>query len=201
MRCIYSTLLFYPWGFSIINFDQNKGNISIYNRLIAACITLFLNYSIKNEWLYKIEFRFWAKMMLPTYISPVFLTPSSIATSDPKVFWKLYFSYGGLFFARSLQGLGSALADTSALALVADRFTDDNERQKALGISLAFISFGSLVAPPLGGFLFQYINHAAPFIFLAFCCLLDAILVGWVSNSDHLRKSLHKSVNKFCAHL
>ena len=88
------------------------------------------------------------------------------------------FSYGGLFFARSLQGLGSALADTSALALVADRFTDDNERQKALGISLAFISFGSLVAPPLGGFLFQYINHAAPFIFLAFCCLLDAILVG-----------------------
>ena len=92
--------------------------------------------------------------------------------------WQFYFSYGGLFFARSLQGLGSALADTSALALVADRFTDDNERQKALGISLAFISFGSLVAPPLGGFLFQYINHAAPFIFLAFCCLLDAILVG-----------------------
>ena len=114
---------------------------------------------------------------------------------------KIILSYGGLFFARSLQGLGSALADTSALALVADRFTDDNERQKALGISLAFISFGSLVAPPLGGFLFQYINHAAPFIFLAFCCLLDAILVGLVSNSDHLGKSLHKSVKKFCTHL
>ena len=130
------------------HFDQNKGNISIYNRLIAACITLFLNYSIKYEWLHSINW------------------------------FNFFLSYGGLFFARSLQGLGSALADTSALALVADRFTDDNERQKALGISLAFISFGSLVAPPLGGFLFQYINHAAPFVFLAFCCLLDAILVG-----------------------
>ena len=130
------------------HFDQNKGNISIYNRLIAACITLFLNYSIKYEWFHSMNW------------------------------FKFFLSYGGLFFARSLQGLGSALADTSALALVADRFTDDNERQKALGISLAFISFGSLVAPPLGGFLFQYINHAAPFVFLAFCCLLDAILVG-----------------------
>lgn len=52
MRCIYSTLLFYPRELSII-FDQNKGNISIYNRMIAACITLFLNYSIKYELLQK----------------------------------------------------------------------------------------------------------------------------------------------------
>ena len=50
MRCIYSNLLFYPRELFII-FDQNKGNISIYNRMIAACITLFLNYSIKYEWL------------------------------------------------------------------------------------------------------------------------------------------------------
>ncbi|MCP9265381.1 Vesicular acetylcholine transporter [Dirofilaria immitis] len=60
-------------------------------------------------------------------------------------------SYGVLFFARSLQGFGSAFADTSGLAMIADRFTEENERSAALGIALAFISFGCLVAPPYAG--------------------------------------------------
>jgi MFS transporter, DHA1 family, solute carrier family 18 (vesicular acetylcholine transporter), member 3 len=64
-------------------------------------------------------------------------------------------SYSLLFFARSLQGVGSAFADTAGLAMIADRFTEENERSKALGIALAFISFGCLVAPPFGGALYQ----------------------------------------------
>ncbi|TMW44876.1 hypothetical protein DOY81_010044 [Sarcophaga bullata] len=60
-------------------------------------------------------------------------------------------SYSVLFFARSLQGAGSAFADTSGLAMIADRFTEENERSQALGIALAFISFGCLVAPPFDG--------------------------------------------------
>jgi DHA1 family vesicular acetylcholine transporter-like MFS transporter 3 len=66
------------------------------------------------------------------------------------------------------KGFGSAFADTSGLAMIADRFTEvgdplrstfflknklflqDNERSAALGIAQAFISFGSLVAPPFG---------------------------------------------------
>jgi len=93
---------------------------------------------------------------------------------------KVFFRFGN-FFHWSFdhpQCLGSALADTSALALVADRFVDEKERQKALGISLAFISFGSLIAPPFGGALFEYVGHAAPFLILALLCLVDAILVG-----------------------
>ena len=39
-------------------------------------------------------------------------------------------SYRMLFFARSLQGVGSAFADTSGLAMIADRFTEDNERSQ-----------------------------------------------------------------------
>ncbi|CBY37008.1 unnamed protein product, partial [Oikopleura dioica] len=93
----------------------------------------------------------------------------------------IFTSYGGLFFARSVQGLGSALADTAALGLVADRFTVDEERQRALGIALAFISFGSLVAPPFGGFFFQYFGHSVPFILLALMCLCDAFLIGMVA--------------------
>ena len=86
-------------------------------------------------------------------------------------------TFGLLFVARGLQGLGSALADTSALGLVADRFQDQAERSKAMGIALAFISFGSLVAPPFGGVLCQFAGKEWPFLIMAFICLIDAFLL------------------------
>ncbi|KRZ19476.1 Vesicular acetylcholine transporter unc-17 [Trichinella pseudospiralis] len=89
-------------------------------------------------------------------------------------------SYGILFFARSLQGLGSAFADTSGLAMIANRFTEEAERSKALGIALAFISFGSLVAPPFGGVLYEFCGKPVPFLLLSFVCLLDGFMVFMV---------------------
>ncbi|XP_018561676.1 vesicular acetylcholine transporter [Anoplophora glabripennis] len=86
-------------------------------------------------------------------------------------------SYGLLFFARSLQGVGSAFADTAGLAMIADRFTEENERSKALGIALAFISFGCLVAPPFGGALYQFAGKEMPFLILAFVSLLDGFML------------------------
>lgn len=86
-------------------------------------------------------------------------------------------SYGLLFFARSLQGVGSAFADTSGLAMIADRFTEENERSKALGIALAFISFGCLVAPPFGGALYQFAGKEVPFLILAFVSLFDGFML------------------------
>jgi DHA1 family vesicular acetylcholine transporter-like MFS transporter 3 len=89
-------------------------------------------------------------------------------------------SYAVLFVARSLQGVGSAFADTSGLAMIADRFRDDSERTKALGIAQAFISFGCLVAPPFGGVLFEFAGKVVPFIFLSCLCLIDGILLLFV---------------------
>lgn len=86
-------------------------------------------------------------------------------------------SYGTLLFARSLQGVGSAFADTSGLAMIADRFTEENERSRALGIALAFISFGSLVAPPFGGALYQFCGKAVPFLILALVCAIDGAML------------------------
>lgn len=86
-------------------------------------------------------------------------------------------SYSMLFFARSLQGVGSAFADTSGLAMIADRFTEENERSKALGIALAFISFGCLVAPPFGGALYQFAGKEVPFLILALISLLDGFML------------------------
>lgn len=86
-------------------------------------------------------------------------------------------SYSMLFFARSLQGVGSAFADTAGLAMIADRFTEENERSKALGIALAFISFGCLVAPPFGGALYQFAGKEVPFLILALVSLLDGFML------------------------
>ena len=86
-------------------------------------------------------------------------------------------SYGVLFLARSLQGVGSAFADTSGLAMIADRFTEEGERSKALGIALAFISFGSLVAPPFGGFLYEYLGMPVPFVILSLLALFDGLML------------------------
>lgn len=89
-------------------------------------------------------------------------------------------SYGVLFFARSLQGVGSAFADTSGLAMIADRFTEESERTKALGIALAFISFGCLVAPPFGALLYVFAGKELPFLILSLVCLVDALMLRLV---------------------
>ncbi|XP_057339093.1 vesicular acetylcholine transporter isoform X1 [Microplitis mediator] len=103
-------------------------------------------------------------------------------------------SYGVLFFARSLQGVGSAFADTSGLAMIADRFTEENERSKALGIALAFISFGCLVAPPFGGALYQFAGKEMPFLILAFVSLADGFMLLLVMKP--LREQLKESHNR-----
>ncbi|KAA0724805.1 putative vesicular acetylcholine transporter-A [Triplophysa tibetana] len=86
-------------------------------------------------------------------------------------------NYWTLFVARSLQGLGSAFADTAGIAMIADKYTEEAERSRALGLALAFISFGSLVAPPFGGVLYEFAGKRVPFIVLACVCLADGILL------------------------
>ncbi|KAG8008615.1 Synaptic vesicular amine transporter, partial [Nibea albiflora] len=71
----------------------------------------------------------------------------------------------------------SAFADTSGIAMIADKYTEESERSTALGIALAFISFGSLVAPPFGGILYEFVGKKVPFIVLACICLADGFLL------------------------
>ncbi|XP_006917012.2 vesicular acetylcholine transporter [Pteropus alecto] len=85
--------------------------------------------------------------------------------------------YATLFAARSLQGLGSAFADTSGIAMIADKYPEEPERSRALGVALAFISFGSLVAPPFGGILYEFAGKRVPFLVLAAVSLFDALLL------------------------
>lgn len=103
-------------------------------------------------------------------------------------------SYLFLFLARSMQGVGSAFADTSGLAMIADRFTEEGERSKALGIALAFISFGSLVAPPFGGTLYEYLGRRVPFILLALLALFDGCMLFFVMRPHRVAMTLQQDI-------
>lgn len=105
-------------------------------------------------------------------------------------------SYGALFVARSMQGIGSAFADTSGLAMIADRYPNDKERSAALGIALAFISFGSLVAPPFGGTMYEFAGKAAPFIILALIALFDGTLMMFVMKPVRKERKELKNIHK-----
>lgn len=105
-------------------------------------------------------------------------------------------SYALLFCARSLQGVGSAFADTSGFAMIADRFTEENERSKALGIALAFISFGCLFAPPFGGALYQFAGKEIPFLILALVSLMDGFMLLLVMKPLKQQLSEHKHMEK-----
>jgi MFS transporter, DHA1 family, solute carrier family 18 (vesicular acetylcholine transporter), member 3 len=64
--------------------------------------------------------------------------------------------------------------------MIADRFTEENERSAALGIALAFISFGCLIAPPFGSVLYSLAGKSVPFLILSLISLLDAFAVFMV---------------------
>jgi len=119
-------------------------------------------------------------------LSVIFLSTTTFAFGN---------SYGVLFLARSLQGVGSAFADTSGLAMIADRYPDEASRSRQLGIALAFISFGSLVAPPFGGVVYEFFGKRVPFITLAFIALFDGILLFIVMRPSRLRQAFDFSNN------
>lgn len=102
-------------------------------------------------------------------------------------------SYAVLFIARSMQGIGSAFADTAGMAMIADIYVEETERTKALGISQAFISFGSLFAPPFGGILYEFAGKCLPFIVLALVALIDGCLIFLVMKPNRRERKQMKS--------
>ncbi|CAD5111653.1 DgyrCDS941 [Dimorphilus gyrociliatus] len=85
-------------------------------------------------------------------------------------------SYGVLFVARAVQGIGSACSSVSGMGMLADRYPDDRERGNAMAIALGGLALGVLVGPPFGGILYEFVGKAAPFIILAVLVMLDGLL-------------------------
>ncbi|XP_019616876.1 PREDICTED: synaptic vesicular amine transporter-like isoform X1 [Branchiostoma belcheri] len=85
-------------------------------------------------------------------------------------------SYAVLFIARSIQGIGSACSSVAGMAVVADRYPDDAERGRAMGIALSGIALGCIGGPLFGGIMYQFFDKSVPFLILAGIALLEGCL-------------------------
>lgn len=85
-------------------------------------------------------------------------------------------SYGILFLARALQGIGSSCSSVSGMGMLAERYQDDKERGNAMGIALGGLALGVLIGPPFGGAMYEYVGKSAPFLILSALALGDGIL-------------------------
>uniref|UniRef100_A0A7N6BZ92 Major facilitator superfamily (MFS) profile domain-containing protein n=1 Tax=Anabas testudineus TaxID=64144 RepID=A0A7N6BZ92_ANATE len=82
-------------------------------------------------------------------------------------------SYALLFFARSLQGVGSSCSSVAGMGMLASVYTDDEERGHAIGIALGGLALGVLVGPPFGSVMYEFVGKTAPFLILAFLAVFD----------------------------
>ncbi|XP_075223241.1 vesicular monoamine transporter isoform X1 [Lycorma delicatula] len=85
-------------------------------------------------------------------------------------------SYGVLFLARALQGIGSSCSSVSGMGMLAERYPDDKERGNAMGIALGGLALGVLIGPPFGGVMYEFVGKSAPFLVLSALALGDGLL-------------------------
>lgn len=85
-------------------------------------------------------------------------------------------TYALLFFARSLQGIGSSFSSVAGLGMLASVYTDDEERGIAMGIALGGLAMGVLIGAPFGSVMYDFVGKSAPFLILAFLAVFDGVL-------------------------
>ncbi|KAK5622544.1 hypothetical protein CRENBAI_001785, partial [Crenichthys baileyi] len=85
-------------------------------------------------------------------------------------------TYALLFFARSLQGIGSSFSSVAGLGMLASVYTDDEERGVAMGIALGGLAMGVLIGAPFGSVMYDFVGKSAPFLILAFLAVFDGAL-------------------------
>jgi MFS transporter, DHA1 family, solute carrier family 18 (vesicular amine transporter), member 1/2 len=85
----------------------------------------------------------------------------------------------GLFAARLVQGAADAVTWVVGFALLADLF-GPAERGRIMGLVMSGTTFGFMVGPTLGGWLYETGGVRVPFLCVAFLALLAAIGFTWL---------------------
>jgi len=85
----------------------------------------------------------------------------------------------GLFAARLVQGAADAVTWVVGFALLADLF-GPAERGRIMGLVMSGTTFGFMVGPTLGGWLYETGGVRVPFLCVAFLAFLAAIGFMWL---------------------
>ncbi len=92
---------------------------------------------------------------------------------------------------RLLQGVGSAMEETAAYAIIADM--GSAELSFLMGITEISTGFGYMIGPPLGGILFSAGGFTAPFLVLGIALLPAAALTYYRLPNDMRRSDTDES--------
>lgn len=57
--------------------------------------------------------------------------------------------------------------------MLADRFTQEDERSKAMAYAITGLSLGVVIGPPFGGFMYEFFDKKSPFLVICFLTLID----------------------------
>jgi len=112
----------------------------------------------------------------PMIIGQLGLVVSTILFAKAKTF-------STLLWARFLQGCAAACTWTLGLALLAESFPR-NEVGTAMGVALAFNTFGYIVGPLLGGVLSEVYSIEVPFYICSILVIIDLIGRIFISGSS-----------------
>ncbi|XP_028268013.1 synaptic vesicular amine transporter-like [Parambassis ranga] len=72
-----------------------------------------------------------------------------------------------LLLARSLQGVGGSCLSVAGMSMLADVFTDDEQRGRAMRVSFTGLALALIVGAPFGSVMYQFVGKMAPFLVLA----------------------------------
>jgi MFS family permease len=84
-----------------------------------------------------------------------------------------------LFAARLIQGAADAVTWVVGFALIADLY-GAAERGRVMGLVMSGTSFGLMIGPSLGGWLYETGGMRLPFLMVAAVALVAAALLMWV---------------------
>ncbi|XP_067118303.1 synaptic vesicular amine transporter-like isoform X2 [Centruroides vittatus] len=80
-----------------------------------------------------------------------------------------------LLMARSIHGLGSSCISISGMGVIAEKYQEDKERSRIMGITMGGIAFGVLIGYPFGSIMYDFVGKTALFLTMAALILLVTV--------------------------
>lgn len=100
----------------------------------------------------------------------------------------ILFAFAGslalLFAARLAQGAADAVTWVVGFALLADLYASD-ERGRAMGWVMSATTFGFMIGPTLGGWLYEHGGPTVPYLLVAGLSAVAALGFLWLRPPDH----------------